>query len=76
MVGQAKEDVLILDILIPKGRNRKERRHEESVTYTTAHSNARSLTHRSRPGIELASSWILGGFVSTAPATGTPSIRS
>ena len=25
-----------------------------SVTYTTAHSNARSLTHRARPGIEPA----------------------
>ena len=30
-----------------------------SRTYTTAHGNARSLTHRVRPGIEPASSWIL-----------------
>ena len=38
-----------------------------SVTYTTAHDNARSLTHQSRPGIELASSWILVRFVSAEP---------
>ena len=31
----------------------------ESVTYTTAHGNARSLTHRARPGIEPATSWFL-----------------
>ena len=31
-----------------------------SVTYTAAHSNARSLTHWARLGIEPASSWILG----------------
>ena len=36
-----------------------------SATYTTAHGNARSLTHWVRPGIEPASSWILVGFVST-----------
>ena len=30
-----------------------------SVTYTTAHGNARSLTHWVRPGIQPASSWIL-----------------
>ena len=38
-----------------------------SVTYTTAHDNARSPTHCIRPGIEPASSWILVRFVSTAP---------
>ena len=38
-----------------------------SVTYTTAHSNARSLTHWVRPGIEPASSWILAGFITTEP---------
>ena len=32
-----------------------------------SHSNGRSLTHWARPGIELASSWILAGFVSTTP---------
>ena len=34
-----------------------------SVTYTTAHDNAGSLTHWARPGIEPTSSWILGGFI-------------
>ena len=38
-----------------------------SVTYTTAHNNAGSLTHWARPGIEPASSWILVGFFSAAP---------
>ena len=39
----------------------------ESVTYTTTHGNARSLTHRARPGIEPVSSCILVRFVSTEP---------
>ena len=39
----------------------------ESSTYTTAHGNARSLTHWVRPGIEPASSWVLVGFVTTEP---------
>ena len=38
-----------------------------SVTYTTAHSNARSLTHCVRPGIEPATPWFLVGFISTVP---------
>ena len=38
-----------------------------SVTYITAHGNTRSLTHLARPGIELVSSWILVGFVTTEP---------
>ena len=38
-----------------------------SATYTTAHSNARSLTHQARPGIELEIPWFLVGFVSAAP---------
>ena len=37
------------------------------MTKTTAHSNARSLTHWSRPGIKPTSSWILVGFVSAEP---------
>ena len=36
-----------------------------SVTYTTAHSNAGTLTHSARPGIEPASSCMLVGFVTT-----------
>ena len=38
-----------------------------SATYTTAHSNAGSLTHWLRPGIEPVSSWILVTFVSAEP---------
>ena len=38
-----------------------------SVTYTTVHGNARSLTHGVRPGMEPAISWFLGGFISAAP---------
>ena len=38
-----------------------------SELHITAHSNARPLTHRTRPGIELVSSWILVGFVSAVP---------
>ena len=33
----------------------------------TAHSNARSLAHRTSPGMEPASSWLLVGFVSATP---------
>ena len=39
--------------------------------YITAHGNARSLTHRVRPGIKPASSWILVRFVTTE-LMGTP----
>ena len=38
-----------------------------SVTYTTAHGNAGSSTHKEGPGIEPASSWILVGFISAEP---------
>ena len=39
-----------------------------SVTYTTAHSNARSLIHWVRPRIKPVSSWwILVGFITTEP---------
>ena len=37
------------------------------ATYTTAHSNTKSLTHWASPGIEPASLWILVRFVSTKP---------
>ena len=36
-------------------------------TYTTAHGNARTLTHGSRPGMEPATSWFLVRFVFAAP---------
>ena len=35
----------------------------EFATYTTAHGNARTLTHRLRSGIEPTFSWIVVGFV-------------
>ena len=38
-----------------------------SATYTTAHGNARSLTHSARPGIKPASSWMVVRFVSAEP---------
>ena len=38
-----------------------------SMTYTTAHSNAGSLTHCMRPGIKPASSWMLVRFITTEP---------
>ena len=44
-----------------------------SVTYTTAHGNARSLTHWARPGTEPTTSWFLVGCVSTAPWQGLTS---
>ena len=44
-----------------------------SMTYTTADSNAGSLTHWTRPGFEPASSWLLVGFISTAPQQEFPS---
>ena len=34
-----------------------------SMTYTRAHSNAGSLTHWVRPGVELASSWLVLSWV-------------
>ena len=38
-----------------------------SVTYTTAHDKTGSLTHWTKPGIELSSSWILVKFVNPEP---------
>ena len=38
-----------------------------SANYTTAHCNARSLTHWVRPGIKPTNSWLLVGFISAAP---------
>ena len=37
------------------------------VTHTTAHGNARSLTHWARPGIESTTSWFLVRFVLAVP---------
>ena len=38
-----------------------------SVTHTTAHGNAGSLTHWARPGIKPTTSWFLNGFISAVP---------
>ena len=38
-----------------------------STAYTTAQGNTGSLTHRARPEMEPASSWILVGFITTEP---------
>ena len=44
----------------------------ESVTYTTAHGNAGSLTHWESPRIEPASLWIPAKFINHWAMTGTP----
>ena len=38
-----------------------------SATYTTAHSNTRSLTHWAGVGIETATSWVLVRFITADP---------
>ena len=43
-----------------------------STTYTTAHGNARSLTHRARPGIEPEFLWTLVGFITAEPQQELP----
>ena len=40
-----------------------------------SHSNARSLSHQARPGIEPASSWMLLRFVSVEPQQELPSFN-
>ena len=47
-----------------------------SVTCTTAHGSAGSLSHWGRPGFEPATSWILVGFISAAPQWELPFIHS
>ena len=44
-----------------------------SATYTAACGKTRSLTHWARPGTELASSWIIVGFLTCWATSGTPS---
>ena len=46
--------------------------HSNADPYTTAHGNARSLTHWARAGTEPATSWFLVGFVNHFATTGTP----
>ena len=42
--------------------------------YSTVHSNARSLIHWERPGIEPTSSWILVGSITTEPQQKLPGV--
>ena len=46
-----------------------------SATYTIAHANAGSLTHRARAGIEPLSSWILVGVVTAGPQWELPYLQ-
>ena len=50
---------------MPQGQQRQI--WDISATYTTAHSNAESLTHWVGPGIEPAPSWILVRFIINEP---------
>uniref|UniRef100_A0A4X1UAF3 Uncharacterized protein n=1 Tax=Sus scrofa TaxID=9823 RepID=A0A4X1UAF3_PIG len=47
-----------------------------SATYTTAHGNTGSLTHRARPGIEPETSWFLVRFVSAESQQELPTPNS
>ena len=47
--------------------NTRSKRQDTFATYTTAQGNAGPLTHLVRPGIRLASSWILVRFFTTQP---------
>ena len=51
----------------PTPQQQQPRIQATSATYTTAHGNARSLTHWVRPGIEPTTSWFSVGFVSAMP---------
>ena len=58
----------------PRAEPQQRQIQAASTAYTTAHSNARSLTHLARPGIKPATSWFLVGFVSTAPQQKLPKV--
>ena len=48
--------------------------HRNARSYTTTHSNARSLTHWARPVIETETSWFLVGFFSDAQLRELPNL--
>ena len=52
---------------LPMPEPQQRRIRAASATYTTAHGNARSLTHWARPGIKRVSSGILVRFIATEP---------
>ena len=56
----------------PTPQPQQRRIRAESLNYTTAHGNARSLTHWAKPGIKPVSSWILAGLVNYWAMIGTP----
>ena len=56
----------------PTPQPQQRRIRAASATYTTAHSNAGSFTHRVRPGIEPVSPWMLAGFINHGAWMGTP----
>ena len=66
------------DLLVPSCSRRPTPQPQQrgiwamSVTYTTAHGNARSLTHGWRPGSEPASSWILVRWINHWATMETP----
>ena len=51
----------------PTPQPQKHKFRAASATHTTAHSNARSLTHWAIPGIKPATSWFLVGIISAVP---------
>ena len=54
-------------LLLAYARAKQHQTGAMSMTYTTAHGSARSLTHWARPGIEPTVSWFLVRFISAAP---------
>ena len=63
---------LLEPYLRPATQPQQHRTQASSVTYTTAHGNATSLTYWVRPGIEPASSWILVGLITSEPQQELP----
>ena len=51
----------------PTPQPQQRRIQAASSTYTTAHSNAKSLAHCAKPGIEPTTSWFLDGFIFDVP---------
>ena len=56
----------------PMSQAQEQQFRTASVTYTTAHRNAGSLTHWARPGIKPVSSWILVRSINHWAMMGTP----
>ena len=65
--GGSQARVLIRAVVAGLHQSHSNARSKLCLQSTTAHSNARSLTHWARPGIEPTTSLFLIGFVSIAP---------